>query len=212
MLRLMKGPAKSQRKVVRTDQLHYWRSHTIWLCISRFSSEKIKAALKGKLGPRHAVKFPKGAWHQIKIRERKGPSPGITQKCDSHERGPCASKFGERSYQGIAHQERCASGILWVLQETCDTPNPRMLTRSILFCLAKEKRHRVHEIDVSSEVVLIFNETTLHAMATASNRLAKGKQSKWWFRNEGERKTGEDKGKSEGKSKGVKEAKRFEHK
>ena len=78
-----------------------------------------------------------------------------------------------------------------------DTLNPWMLTRSIHFCLAKEKGHRVHEVDVSSEVVLIFNETTLHAMATASNRLAKGKQSKSWFRNEGERKTGEDKGKSE---------------
>ena len=50
-----------------------------------------------------------------------------------------------------------------------DTLNPRMLTRSIHFCLAKEKGHRVHEIDVSSAVVLIFNETTLHAMATASN-------------------------------------------
>ena len=59
-----------------------------------------------------------------------------------------------------------------------DTLNPRMLTRSIHFCLAKEKGHRVHEIDVSSAVVLIFNETTLHAMATASNRLAEGKQSK----------------------------------
>ena len=31
----------------------------------------------GKLGSKHAVKFSKGTWHQIKIRERNGPSRGI---------------------------------------------------------------------------------------------------------------------------------------
>ena len=35
-----------------------------------------------KKNRRHAVKFPKGAWHKMKIRERKGPSPGIIQKSD----------------------------------------------------------------------------------------------------------------------------------
>ena len=97
-----------------------------------------------------------------------------------------------------------------VTQGLEDTLNPWMLTRSIHFCPAKEKGHRVHEIEVSSAAVLIFNETTLHAMATAGNRLAEGEQSKTWFRNEGERNTREYKGKSEGKSKGVKEAKWFE--
>ena len=51
----------------------------------------------GKLGSKHAVKFSKGIWHQIKIRERKGPSRGIVQKCAPHERSPCAPKFEERS-------------------------------------------------------------------------------------------------------------------
>ena len=33
----------------------------------------------------------------MKIRERKGPSQGVIQHTDSHERGPCASKFEDRS-------------------------------------------------------------------------------------------------------------------
>ena len=51
---------------------------------------------RGKLGSNHAVKFSKGTWHQIKVRERKGPSGGIIHKCAHHERGPCAPKFEER--------------------------------------------------------------------------------------------------------------------
>ena len=32
-------------------------------------------------GSKHAVNFSKGTWHQIEIRERKGPSRGIIPKC-----------------------------------------------------------------------------------------------------------------------------------
>ena len=39
---------------------------------------------EGKLGSRHAVEFSKGAWHQRKILERKGPSRGIIQKCEEN--------------------------------------------------------------------------------------------------------------------------------
>ena len=41
---------------------------------------------EGKLGSNHAVKFSKGTWHPIKNRERKGPSRGIIQKCEPHDR------------------------------------------------------------------------------------------------------------------------------
>ena len=68
----------------------------------------------GKLGSKHAVKFSIGTWHQIKIRERKGPSRGIIQKCASHERSPSArQKFGERSHEETLHQGRCARKAAW---------------------------------------------------------------------------------------------------
>ena len=52
----------------------------------------------GRLESKHAVKFSKGTLPQIKIRGGKGPSQGVIQKCEPHERSPCAPKFEERSH------------------------------------------------------------------------------------------------------------------
>ena len=67
------------------------------------------------LGSKHTVKFLKGTWHQFKIRERKGPSRGIIQKCAPHERSPCAPKFGERLHEETLIQEGCARKAAWDL-------------------------------------------------------------------------------------------------
>ena len=66
-----------------------------------------------KFGTKRAVKFSKGTWHQIKMRERKGPSRGIIQKCEPHECSRCAPNFGERSHEETLHQERCARRVAW---------------------------------------------------------------------------------------------------
>ena len=52
---------------------------------------------QGKVGSKRTVEFSKGTWHQIKIRERKGPSREIIRKCAPHKRSACAPKFEERS-------------------------------------------------------------------------------------------------------------------
>ena len=67
----------------------------------------------GKLGTEREVKFSNGTWHQIKIRERKGPSRGITRKCARHERSLCAPKFEERSHEEISRREGCARRAAW---------------------------------------------------------------------------------------------------
>ena len=52
-------------------------------CVSQDSfPRKCSLREKGKLGSKHTVKFSKGTWHQIKIRERKGPSRGTITKCE----------------------------------------------------------------------------------------------------------------------------------
>ena len=56
-------------------------------------------------------KFSKSTWHKIKIRERKGSSRGILQKCEPQEHSPCASKFEERSHEETLHQEGCARRV-----------------------------------------------------------------------------------------------------
>ena len=68
---------------------------------------------EGKLGPNHAVKFSRSTWHHIKTRERKGQSRGIIQKCEPHERSPCAPGFEERTQDKTLHQERCARRVAW---------------------------------------------------------------------------------------------------
>ena len=70
-------------------------------------SEKIFLREKGKLGSKRALKFSKGTWHK-KNREREGPSQGIIQKCEPHERSPRGPKFKERSHEETLTQERCA--------------------------------------------------------------------------------------------------------
>ena len=57
----------------------------------------------------------KGTWHQVQIRETKGPSRGIIQKCAPLERSHCAPKFGEISHEETLHQERCARKAAWDL-------------------------------------------------------------------------------------------------
>ena len=69
----------------------------------------------GQLGSKHIVKFSKGTWRKIKIRERKGSSLGIIQKCALHERNPCAPSFEERTHEDTLIQERCARTAAWDL-------------------------------------------------------------------------------------------------
>ena len=77
--------------------------------------ESLFCVKKGKLGSKHAVRLSKCTWHQIKTRERQGPSRGIIQKCEPHERRLCATKFGKRSHEDTFHQERCARRGAWDL-------------------------------------------------------------------------------------------------
>ena len=60
-LRSMGSPARSQRKVVRKDQLHYWRSLHNWGCVSQDSYPRKSIPRKdGKLGSNHTVTILQG--------------------------------------------------------------------------------------------------------------------------------------------------------
>ena len=63
-------------------------------CVSTeevFSTEELKIVINLR---RHILQ---GTWHHRKIRERKGPSQGVIQKCEPQERNPCAPKFEDRT-------------------------------------------------------------------------------------------------------------------
>ena len=85
-------------------------------CVSQGSHPRKSVLRKGrKLGSNHTIKFSKGMSHHIKIHERKGPSRGVIQKCEPHERNPCAPRFEERTQEETLHQERWAHRVAWNL-------------------------------------------------------------------------------------------------
>ena len=57
--------------------------------------------------------FKSDRWYYIKIRERKGPSRGVTEKCEPHDRSPGAPRFEERTRDETLQQERCARRAAW---------------------------------------------------------------------------------------------------
>ena len=77
-LRLRRSPAKSQRKMLSKDQLPHWKESTPLGCVCQdYYPRKSILREPGRLGSKHAIKFSKGTWHHIKIRERKGPSSKV---------------------------------------------------------------------------------------------------------------------------------------
>ena len=68
---------------------------------------------EAKLGSNHTVKFSRSTWHHKK-KERKGPSRGVIQKCEPHERHPCAPQFDETKQEETLHQESCTR-VSWDL-------------------------------------------------------------------------------------------------
>ena len=112
-------------------------------CVSKDCLEKVILRDNEKLGSNHAVKFSKGTWHQIEIRERKGPSQEVMQKCIPLERIPGGPKFEERTQDETLRQERCARGVVWNLAKD-------------VYKLTKESQHTVLK---SGDVRTLFEKS-----------------------------------------------------
>ena len=109
-------PRKRSKKGGAKGSVAMLKESTHLGCASQDSVPR-KSILRepGRLGSKHAVKFFEGTLEQIKIRERKGPSKAIIQKCEPHERSPCAPKFEEKSYEETLTHEQCARKAAWDL-------------------------------------------------------------------------------------------------
>ena len=75
MLRRRGSPSKKSKKGGAKGSVASLKESVQLGCVSQDAYPR-KSILheQGKLGSKHAVKFSKGTWHQVKIRERKGPS------------------------------------------------------------------------------------------------------------------------------------------
>ena len=84
-------------------------SYTICLCVSRFSSEKIHSTEKGEYWDQIAPSsFPRARSTTSKFGKVRVHREELSQKCETHERNPCAFGFEERTQDETLHQERCA--------------------------------------------------------------------------------------------------------
>ena len=106
-------PAKSKKGGAR-GSVALLKESTQLGCVSQDSYPR-KSSLRelGKFGSTHGVKFSKDTWQKIKNSGKKGPSQGIIQKCEPHERSPCAPKFEARSQEETFHQEGGVRSAAW---------------------------------------------------------------------------------------------------
>ena len=97
-----KPSKKSKKSAVKGSSALFKESAQL---VSLFQDTHLRKSILRKEGKLGGTK---------KTREN-GPSRGITQKCERHERSPCATTFEERSQEETLHQERCARRAAWDL-------------------------------------------------------------------------------------------------
>ena len=109
--RLTVSPTRSRRKVVVKVLLLCWRISEQLGCVFQDVERPISKSISRKgptfLGPKRSLHLSKGTLRSVKF-GKKGPSQGITQHSDPHERGPYAPKFEDRSQEETLKQARCA--------------------------------------------------------------------------------------------------------
>ena len=86
MLRQKESPTRSRRKAVQKNQLLFWRSLYNWVVYLKILIREHLFHVNLENWEQNASSFSQDTWHQIEIRERKGPSQGVIQKCAPHAR------------------------------------------------------------------------------------------------------------------------------
>ena len=107
-------------------------------CVSQNSDPKksiLRKAgqVRGNASGRHTIKFSGRTRYEIRTWDRKGPSRGIIQKSDTHERNPWAPKFEERTPKVSLRQEDCARKAAWDVARKYTSSKP-MIKPLFFFC------------------------------------------------------------------------------
>ena len=114
-------PSKRSKKESTQQTVAILKHRKVQGCVSQNSNPKKSiprktAKVRVNASAGHTVKFSGRTWYEIRIGEAKGPSRGIIQKGDTHERNPCAPKFEERTPEEPSRQEDCARKASWNLE------------------------------------------------------------------------------------------------
>ena len=93
-------PSKRSKKESTQGAGAILKHRKVQVCVSQNSDPKksiLRKAgqVRGNASAGHTCKFSGRTWYEIRIRDTKGPSLGIIQKGDTHNRNPSAPKFEE---------------------------------------------------------------------------------------------------------------------
>ena len=126
-------PSKKSKKCGAKGSVALLKESTQLGCVSQDSYPRKSIPLeKGKLEPKHAVKFSKGTWHQIKIREERVHREELFKSVN------LMSVVLARQNSGKDHlQERCARRVALDLAKICTSS--RMRTKLRFMLLLKQR-------------------------------------------------------------------------
>ena len=113
-------PSKRSKKRVLKEAVAILNENKVQGCVSYNSDPKKSIPrkaedLRSNASAGHTTKFSGSTWYQILSRERKGPSGGVTQKCELHGRNLCAPKFEDGTFEETSTQEDCSRKAVWNL-------------------------------------------------------------------------------------------------
>ena len=131
-------PSKRSKKESTQGAVAILNHRKVQGCVSQKSDPKKSIQrrdeqVRGNASAGHTVKFSGRTWYEIRIRETKGPSLGIIQKSDTHERNPCAPRFEERTPEETSRQEDCARIAARNLAKTNFTSSKPMIKLRFTF-------------------------------------------------------------------------------
>ena len=93
-------PSKRSKREGTQEAVAILKENQVQGCVSQNSDPKKSILRKaGQVRGRDTPKNSGSTWYEIRIRETKGPSLGIIEKGDTHERNPCAPKFEGRTLE-----------------------------------------------------------------------------------------------------------------
>ena len=113
-------PSKRSKRECTHGAVAILKQRKVQGCVSQNSDPKKSISRKAghvrlNTSSGHTIQFLGRSWYEIRIRERKWPSRGVTHKGEPHERNPCARKFEERTPEETSRQEDCAHEGAWDL-------------------------------------------------------------------------------------------------
>ena len=85
----------------------------IWVAYFRPKSKSILRKSTQAFRPKSSVHFSKGASRSVRMQKGEGPSQGVIEQSEPHERSLFSLKFEDRSQEDSLQRERCARRDAW---------------------------------------------------------------------------------------------------